>query len=527
MDKLTPNLTDEQIRQNIDALRAQNVATATIQSYVNNYTRSADGGYILKNAPAPVAAATPKKDNIGTKVVKAVTSSERAFGKDIAGAIMEKTPGVAAAQKGAMDAASQEAAVFSKVVAKYHELAAQGKDNSALGQIIEEHAKAQGIPVSDILPEAAKKTKEQIVGDAGGVLLDAASAGTLPGAATAAVDAGKTTGIVKGAIAGAKAGAKAAIPLGAAYGADQALKENKSAGGVVVDALKGGAAGAVTGGVLGAVTGGISGGIASHAEKVKEKAAQTALDAITPNTKDLTPKEYGELLSKGRVLPKSGTDPAKYILSQKEKDLAGKFEHILQSGDPVQNINSAATEIVNKDHEVGQFLRTQTTPYVKEDLRKSISSKLSGVQDVMVDSKQLSSAKKKMLETIMNKLPNSNSGRSYENLWEFRKNLDQTLETQLNAFSGNPTLKKEMSKAIRNGIQDFIKSNTKDTVYANKMLDMTQLYDLIDMLKTTAVKEKGMSALKVWMNANPTKSTAIKFIIGAGLADAGLKATGH
>lgn len=67
MDKLTPQLNDVQIRQNIDALKKQGLATDQIQSYVNNYTKSSNGTYVLKNQPAPVeTVAEPKTPLVGT-----------------------------------------------------------------------------------------------------------------------------------------------------------------------------------------------------------------------------------------------------------------------------------------------------------------------------------------------------------------------------------------------------------------------------------------------------------------------------
>ncbi len=46
-DKLTPSLTQQQLEENITAMQKQKVDNATIQSYVNNYSKN-DTGYILK-----------------------------------------------------------------------------------------------------------------------------------------------------------------------------------------------------------------------------------------------------------------------------------------------------------------------------------------------------------------------------------------------------------------------------------------------------------------------------------------------
>lgn len=66
-DTLTPKLNAAQLKQNIDALQKQGVATDKIQAYVNNYKSDGAGGYVLaSSAPAQPAAPAPA-DNIITK----------------------------------------------------------------------------------------------------------------------------------------------------------------------------------------------------------------------------------------------------------------------------------------------------------------------------------------------------------------------------------------------------------------------------------------------------------------------------
>ena len=58
MDNLTSTLDDAQLKQNIDALQKQGVSNLKIQDYVNNYTKSSTGGYVLKTAPKTNLAST-------------------------------------------------------------------------------------------------------------------------------------------------------------------------------------------------------------------------------------------------------------------------------------------------------------------------------------------------------------------------------------------------------------------------------------------------------------------------------------
>lgn len=49
MDKLTPNLTEDQLKANIDSLVSQKADSKYIQSYIDNYGSDGNGGYSLKN----------------------------------------------------------------------------------------------------------------------------------------------------------------------------------------------------------------------------------------------------------------------------------------------------------------------------------------------------------------------------------------------------------------------------------------------------------------------------------------------
>lgn len=51
-NNLTPNLTEKQLKENIDALQKQKVPNDKIQAYVDNYSKG-PSGYILKSAPPP------------------------------------------------------------------------------------------------------------------------------------------------------------------------------------------------------------------------------------------------------------------------------------------------------------------------------------------------------------------------------------------------------------------------------------------------------------------------------------------
>lgn len=257
------------------------------------------------------------------------------------------------------------------------------------------------------------------------------------------------------------------------------------------------------------------------ANRKAQKATDAALKNITPNTRDLTPTEYDELLNKGRLLPKTATSPAKIIPNENDKRLATTYKEFIQSKDPVKNTNSILEGLANKDAEVGTYLKSHNAIYNTGELRNYLLKKVEPITDIYApDINRLNKMKADTVEGIINDL----SKNDLESLWQDRKRFDRMINDKINAFGGSQTLKKEIAVAIRNGVQDFIKDGTKDTFYADKMKEMSDLYDVRDLVNTTALKEKGQNALKVWAKNNPKKAKALgwatTFAAGAGAVEA-------
>jgi len=353
-------------------------------------------------------------------------------------------------------------------------------------------------------------TTKQVLGDALQLGTTVASVGTFGagaeglatgtlGKATPSAVSGmaKATSFGQGLAQGAKTGAISGGTFGTATGISQGLQKDKDLGGIVKEGITTGIGGAVTGGILGGVIGGVSGGIRG----AKIKKSEAYLDAVTPNTKDLTPTEYEKLLNQGKITPKTSTSPAKYVLSDGEKEIAKKYKSIL-TNDPVKNTERIADEISKKDTEVGQFLKKNNGIFNKGELKNSLTLKLENIDDLTVDEKRLAKLKKATIDNFMKGLEKNDM----ETLWKSRKEFDRTIEK---AFSGSPTLQNTIKKEFRNGIQDFIAERTPDNTYKGFMKDMSELFNLKDVVNTKAVKEKGLNALQVWIKRNPTKAKVI------------------
>lgn len=107
MDKLTPQLTEQQLKVNIDALQKQKVPNDKIQEYVNNYTRDTQGNFVLKGGSAVLPPEEPTMiqrlgeeptgfmggvKEVGKGIAKGVLSTAKGLGT-IGQKLMDLVPG--------------------------------------------------------------------------------------------------------------------------------------------------------------------------------------------------------------------------------------------------------------------------------------------------------------------------------------------------------------------------------------------------------------------------------------------------
>ncbi len=82
MDKLTPQLNEVQLKQNIDALQKGGMQNDKVQAYVNNYTRDKSGNYVLKQQAQPSMGTRMGTDiqNTGVDVNNAISGQGKYAG---------------------------------------------------------------------------------------------------------------------------------------------------------------------------------------------------------------------------------------------------------------------------------------------------------------------------------------------------------------------------------------------------------------------------------------------------------------
>lgn len=286
-------------------------------------------------------------------------------------------------------------------------------------------------------------------------------------------------------------------------------------GGEVEAPLKG----ALTKEGLGAVKEDIAGATSKVVGKLAPATdVEKALTNITPKTKDLTPTEYENLLSKKKITPKTATSPSQYILSDEEKAVATKYKDLLQDKDPVKNSINVMDEIANKDSQVGDFLDKNNKKIDPVSMKSYLTDKMKDITDITIDPTRLDKSKQQMINNFVDSLKE----KDVKNAWIDRKAFDAKIET---AFKGSPSLIKDMKRGLRNAVQDYIAENTPEGVYKGYMKDMTQLFNIQDTLANAASKEKGLNALQTWIKDNPNKARILGWGGTAIVGDKILKAT--
>lgn len=346
-------------------------------------------------------------------------------------------------------------------------------------------------------------TTKQVVGSATRL------AGTLAGGALAKgvgnlFGVGKAITTAGGAVRGLGAGVTGGAIEGGIQGAGFAAEENKG----TKEILESGAIGAGVGGLAGGLVGTVAGGLAGRFSNAGS--LQRKMDLITPEGTDITPTEYQRLLSKGRIEPPTATSPARYIFSQSEAQTAEKYSDLIKKN-PAKTVINIGEKIGDLDNEVGTFLKQNNGIFNKGELKNQLADSMEDITDLTVSEDRLLRAKEQLINGFVDQLEKNDM----ESLWLARKQFDQQAGK---IFSGSPSLQKEVKRALRNAVQNFIAERTPEGVYKGYMKDMTNLFDLQDLVSSKATKERSRNLISQWAKDNPTKAKIIGYGGGAVLA---------
>lgn len=471
-------------KQNFVPVRSRPPASVDNQSLIDEIESISRG---------ETTATEPNKRSLGEKILGFTGGEEIAQGLGQAGA-QGKTG------KQIEDVQQRQMNTQTELLSLIKEKKTRGEDTTRLEGALEdvnaEIRRLGGSAESLLNPE--ELTEKQVVGDAL-QLATTAAGGKVAGKVAGKVTSG--TGVLRGALQGAKTGALTGTALGALEGTAQGLQRDETLGQIAGSTVEG----ALVGGIGGALLGGLTGGVSGLAKGIKADKAQAHLKAITPEPKDLTPTEYENLLNRGKITPKTATEPARYIISPEEVATAEKYKSILGK-DPAKNSINIMNEISKKDKEVGEFLRSKNGIFNTGELKNSLQASLDDITDVTIDEQRLARLKESTINNFISGLKKNDM----ESLWTARKEFDRRIEK---AFTGSPTLQNEMKVAFRNAVQDFISQRTDDVTYKAYMNDMSSLFRIRDIVNTKATKEKGLNAIMAWARRN---ENTLKVVGGLG-----------
>lgn len=351
----------------------------------------------------------------------------------------------------------------------------------------------------DLLP-VLNKTNAQVAGEIPGTALD------LVAGATGTKAVGAVTNVITKPAGLLTTAGRVAVPATLGYAADVSTGlqgdrgENRDEGAAFIPGLGTAIGTAVP--LIGALGRGTVNNVATR------NAPEAKLRYVTPTSKEIPEAEFKQLVNQSRISPKTTTEPARYILSPREREVAIKYSDAITK-EPVNTAIRLGAKIGELDEQVGTFLRKNNAIYNRGELRNSLSSALADLDDVNVPEERVAKLKDTLISRFVDKVEKNDM----EGLWLARKEYDQAIES---AFRGSPTLQKEAKVRLRNAVQDFISERTPDGAYKQYMQDMTGLFRLRDIVDIKAAKGRGADSLLQWAKDNP-KTARVLGIVGTGL----------
>jgi hypothetical protein len=286
----------------------------------------------------------------GAKAVgNALTSSEQAFGNDIAGAI----GGKAAADKIAkenIDLGNSDLAYIKALKMNHDKAVASGNDKevSRYDNLIKNFTLSNGRSVSEVFPAIAK-SNGQVVGDAAGVLLDVLSAGSYGNAAKGAQTGQLLTSTAnKAALAETAAKASEFIPK-SVVATESANAAKTTLGTVAKATVKKAAAGSATG----------------YAYDVSQnlQAGKTGTDALTPGAGAIVGATLPIVVGGFKAAGVINKDTAPRIINSLVKPKEAQFAYGKDPGRTVaalgitgNNMEDFANNIHNAKNDIGTMI---------------------------------------------------------------------------------------------------------------------------------------------------------------------------
>lgn len=424
------------------------------------------------DTPTPVIPPTPtlteKIKNTGHNIIggvaNALTSSEQAFGSDIAAAIGGNTTDVTKQNQSVSDADLS----YVKTILQGRQKALQNKqDTTHYDNLIKNYQTLTGQTLQELYPSLAKSNL-QVLGDSAGVLLDVLSAGSYGEAAKGAKIGellAKTEKVAQPVVKKTlsetlknitvKTAVRAGEGAGTGYAYDVA--ENLQQGKTGTEALKPGM-GTVTGGVVPVIIGGVQAGVAI----TKDSAPRFINSLIKPKQTDFSyGKDPGRTVSEMGITGNSLPDFANNIHTTKQ-DVGNKIGAIYSAPENANLKIDASSEIAKIDEAIQNAAKGG-----KEN--QGIVTTLQNIKDALLYEHGING------DGVIEKVgttPRDLSSLSPQEAFDLKKVVAEQTK-----FTGKPSDDKTVNSILKN-IYGGLKEKLNNTVGVNnpEITDLNQKY---------------------------------------------------
>jgi len=466
---------------------------------------------------------TPKAKIIGIKdVANFLTRNEQAFGKDIAQAIYLNTGG----QQTVDEITKNNFEAGSNLVVLAKRTANPERRKKLLSEAAEAFS-AAGVTQDAIA--GVIKSNEQMLGDAGGVLLDILASGTYGKATQGAKsfslmrqtptiisEVTKGVGVGQGILEGAKAGIKSGGLFGAGYGATSGMQENKDLGGVAGSAVGGGVGGAIGGGIIGGAIGGISGGIQSKMLKVQEQKR-----ALEQTMGQLNKKEGIAMSGEGNVVKDTF---GRIVRTPNNREI-----EVAQTVSPLVDKNIIMTQ-KNIKNEIFKTSVEEIIPYLKENgnplnnkARNELVNRLKTIEPL--DITKADPVKQKTFNLFMDRVKSAVANTVDDlDLYRARITLDGIIDKQTGGKvfdeGGRMIPSYEAYLEARQVINQFIAERVPSgkTEFLGKLKYERMLYEALEGIKENIWKKVGKNPAMIKAIERIGKMAGTGAIVGTGYA---------
>ncbi len=522
MDKLTPQLNDAQIRQNIDALQRGGLPNDKVQAYVDNYTKGTNGMYVLKSASSQTQQSQGLNQNGSdisygnTKIVGGLAGNTLSpvvqFGKDIAagasGVLPESQTGVGDI-KTANQKISDDTVNLIKLIQTRE---SKGMDTTSLKTALKNEVSPT--QYEQLYPEI-NKTNEQVLGDAEGTGVLALSGGALQGG----VEAASAGGIGQGILTGAKIGAG----FGAAGSVADSMSQNGSVGDVVKSGIKGAAVGGLVGGAVGGA-GGLTGKLTDITDKLgtqSTKGASTS-DITKSAVNDTTPSYNKSLIGESGIKNPDGTitprvSEAKGLKTRTvnpttSEVAAGNELATVKGYDPkatsLDKYNTVQDEISSRAKSFEQSLKNESVLRPPKEVMKVIKDAVNTASENSLLLQKTDPVVKNYLRVAQRAITQEDGTLAGERA--VQKTLDNAYEDAGGKYSNNKALD-QVHRSARNALIDDMESHAQTTEVKASLKSMRNLYNASDVLQDKA-KLEGGSKLEQLMKKYPVTTKIAKAV---------------